>query len=233
MGGKGRRRREKNYAASHGGNTRLPPPPKVKQMEALPSKLRLLMKFRDAPPDKPPVSGVHEREKDEGSGKKKPKAAAADAKENNPKKKGVKTGVIEKSKISKEEISDANITSDPDEAKEKKKKKRKAHKDLRFENLDAVANTRKKKRKEYLDAKKKKHKKEDENEIPNFPGREQIKFGDVVQAPPKLTAPKVPKSLTDASKERLRLQAIEEYRSRRGWASRPGIEIPTPETPTL
>ena len=70
--------------------------------------------------------------------------------EDNKKKKGAKTGVIEKSKISKEEISDANITSDPDEAKEKKKKKRKAHKDLRFENLDAVANTRKKKRKEYV-----------------------------------------------------------------------------------
>jgi hypothetical protein len=47
----------------------------------------------------------------------------------------------------------------------------------------------------YLDAKKKKHKKEDEDETPNFPGREQIKFGDVVQAPPKLTAPKVSLSL--------------------------------------
>lgn len=48
----------------------------------------------------------------------------------------------------------------------------------------------------YLDAKKKKHKKADEEEILNFPGREQIKFGDVVQAPPKLTVPKVYFSLS-------------------------------------
>lgn len=49
----------------------------------------------------------------------------------------------------------------------------------------------------YLDAKKKKHKKEeDEEDILNFPGREQIKFGDVVQAPPKLTVPKVSLSLS-------------------------------------
>jgi hypothetical protein len=48
----------------------------------------------------------------------------------------------------------------------------------------------------YLDAKKKKHKKEDEDEIPNFPGHEQIKFGDVVQAPPKLMPPKVSLSLS-------------------------------------
>jgi hypothetical protein len=54
MGGKGRRRREKNYAAAHGGNERLPPPPKVKEMEALPSKLRLLMKFRNPSSDKTP-----------------------------------------------------------------------------------------------------------------------------------------------------------------------------------
>jgi hypothetical protein len=54
MGGKGRRRREKNYAASHGGDKRLPPPPKVKEMEALPSKLRLLMKFRNPFSDKTP-----------------------------------------------------------------------------------------------------------------------------------------------------------------------------------
>lgn len=68
--------------------------------------------------------------------------------ENNPKKTGLKTGAIEKSKLSKEEISDANINSDSDDVREKKKK-RKAPKDLRFENLAAAAtNTRKKKRKE-------------------------------------------------------------------------------------
>ncbi|GLT84458.1 hypothetical protein SLE2022_026860 [Rubroshorea leprosula] len=67
----------------------------------------------------------------------------------------------------------------------------------------------------------------------DFPGREQVKFGEVVEAPPKLVA--VPKAFKmkaaqDASKERLRLQAIEAYRNRKGWTSRPGaVELP----PTL
>lgn len=45
MGGKGRRRREKNYRAAHGGPARLPPPPDPSQVEALPSKLRKIMSF--------------------------------------------------------------------------------------------------------------------------------------------------------------------------------------------
>ncbi|KAE9463075.1 hypothetical protein C3L33_05016, partial [Rhododendron williamsianum] len=45
MGGKGRKRREKNYRAAHGGNSRLPPPPKPSSVDALPSKLRAIMAF--------------------------------------------------------------------------------------------------------------------------------------------------------------------------------------------
>lgn len=44
---------------------------------------------------------------------------------------------------------------------------------------------------------------------------------------------KMPKSWMDASKERLRLQAIDQYRNRKSWASRPGIQLPTPDAPTL
>ncbi|KAJ1692734.1 hypothetical protein LUZ63_009432 [Rhynchospora breviuscula] len=230
MGGKGRRRREKNYAASHGGDTRLPPPPKLRELEALPSKLRQLIKFKRASSDNIPEKQT--RVRDEGNGKKKLRASVGNLKENNPKKARVEKGAIEKSNLQKDEILDANINSGSDDVKEKKKK-RKAPKDLRFENLEAVTNTRKKKRKEYLDAKKKKRRKDTEDEIPNFPGREQIKFGDIVQAPPKLTVPKMPKTSMDASKERLRLQAIEEYRNRKGWESRPGIQLPTPDVPTL
>jgi len=40
----------------------------------------------------------------------------------------------------------------------------------------------------------------------------------------------VMKAFTNASKERLRLQAIEEYRSRKGWKSRPGSHLPPPLT---
>jgi hypothetical protein len=43
----------------------------------------------------------------------------------------------------------------------------------------------------YLEDKKKKHKKARTEEDLDFPGREEIKFGEVVEAPPKLTVPKV------------------------------------------
>jgi len=41
----------------------------------------------------------------------------------------------------------------------------------------------------YLEAKKKKHKKSHEEEKLDFPEHEKVKFGDIVQAPPKLSAP--------------------------------------------
>jgi hypothetical protein len=45
MAGKGRKRREKNYRAAHGGSTALPPPPKTSQLDALPFKLRQIISF--------------------------------------------------------------------------------------------------------------------------------------------------------------------------------------------
>lgn len=50
MGGKGKKRREKNYLASHGGPARLPPPPDRSKQDALPSKLRVLMNYTSPPP---------------------------------------------------------------------------------------------------------------------------------------------------------------------------------------
>lgn len=47
MPGKGQRRREKNFRAAHGGDTRLPPPPKHRELEAIPSKLRRLIAFQN------------------------------------------------------------------------------------------------------------------------------------------------------------------------------------------
>ncbi|KAL0347845.1 UNVERIFIED_CONTAM: hypothetical protein Scaly_1800500 [Sesamum calycinum] len=82
-----------------------------------------------------------------------------------------------------------------------------------------------------LEERKKKHKKPRTEEDDDFPGREQIKFGDVVEAPPKLIAvPKAFKKIQDASQERLRLQAVDAYRKRKGWASRPGVQLPPPVT---
>ncbi|BAT84210.1 hypothetical protein VIGAN_04151700 [Vigna angularis var. angularis] len=114
--------------------------------------------------------------------------------------------------------------------KKKKKRKRKEVKDLRFEmEVDKTSSQLKKRerKKKYLEAKKKKHKKSHEEEM-DFPGQEKIEFGDIVQAPPKLSVP--PRAFKNASQERLRLQAIEEYRSRKGWTSRPGNHLPPPFT---
>jgi hypothetical protein len=47
MPGKGQRRREKNYRAAHGGESRLPPPPKQRELDALPSKLRRLIAIQE------------------------------------------------------------------------------------------------------------------------------------------------------------------------------------------
>ncbi|XP_044492937.1 protein PXR1 isoform X2 [Mangifera indica] len=215
MGGQGRRRREKNYRAAHGGPTRLPPPPDPSQVDALPSKLRKLISFTSTLQDSNKVS------KDENRKIK----VDADADKGFPEKKRKleTTGIEDGDADSVEEMAQNGKNE-----KGKKKRKRKEVKDLRFEaeigNL-ATRSKRKERKKKYLEEKKKKHKKAKTEEEPDFPGREKIKFGDVVEGPPKLLA--VPKSMKiDASKERLRLQAIESYRNRKGWTSRPGLQLP-------
>jgi hypothetical protein len=78
----------------------------------------------------------------------------------------------------------------------------------------------------YLDEKKKKRKGDKMETLPEFPGREKVKFGEVVEAPPKLSFPKV-KNALDATREMLRKEAIENYRNIKGWTSRPGLQLPT------
>ncbi|XP_008778656.2 uncharacterized protein LOC103698423 [Phoenix dactylifera] len=238
MGGKGRRRREKNYQAAHGGVTRLPPPPKLKELEALPSKLRKIMEFKNPSSTKP---GSLRSSEDSRNERRKGGAAGEKEKKANPKDVHSSAGVnvrrgenFEKTasdehKNDKDATTNSSINNDSQQ-----KRKRKAVNDFRFQELDqAASHVRKKKRKEYLEAKKKKHKKAKTDDVPNFPGREDIKFGEIVEAPPRLSLPKALKKPLDASRERMRLQAIEAYRNRRGWTSRPGIQLPTlPETPS-
>ncbi|RWW21100.1 hypothetical protein BHE74_00014365 [Ensete ventricosum] len=190
MGGKGQRRREKNYRAAHGGNTRLPPPPSVNEMEAIPSKLRKIMELKNLnsssakpgghsipfplPQTSPMFLGPAPTPK--GVGKEKRKEGSA-----------VEKGMMDK------DIDDKDATTTPSLGNERKRKRKKnAPKDLRFQELDqAAATTRKRKRKEYLEAKRKKNKKAKTDGVVDFPGREEIKFGEVVEAPPKLSVPKV------------------------------------------
>ncbi|KAK3036327.1 hypothetical protein RJ639_031734 [Escallonia herrerae] len=345
MGGKGRKRREKNFRAAHGGHNPLPPPPAASSLDAVPSKLRKLMAFSS--------TTHHQQQLHQGSGKGTVDGAHRRKKEGIEKdaSKSSTIGVNREHKGGREQHMDHD---DGTLEKKKKKRKRKPVEDLRFDAAGelAVASKRKERKKmqengswfarlshvgyekvkkisahkvrpwkphldaakrilKYLNhmltyalpykkdmsftlsgltdadwagnpmlrhstsgfsagcaaisrvrfsddlsfiemppypvshaemkhwkftillskirrlqAMKKKHKKVEANDLPAV---DVIKFGEVVEAPPKLiTVPKAFKSAQNASKERLRLQAVENYRNRRGWTSRPGIQLPPP-----
>ena len=109
----------------------------------------------------------------------------------------------------------------------------------------------------FLKAKKKKQKKGKSEQILDLPKRDEVKFGEVVEAPPKLAVIPVRsisstfgcslvlvlsltksssllmqthKKYLDASRERLRIQASEAYRSRKGWTNRLGVHLPPVST---
>lgn len=128
------------------------------------------------------------------------------------------------------EENDNEFTNDiSSQVKKKKTKKRKRATDLRFEALEeaGVGSGRRERKKKRLKERKEKQKKARSEDKDDFPGHEQIKFGDIVEAPPKLLAiPKGSKAFQDASHERLRLRAIEAYRNRKGSKPRPDLVLP-------
>ncbi|KAH6833316.1 hypothetical protein C2S53_002415 [Perilla frutescens var. hirtella] len=223
MGGKGIRRREKNYRAAHGGSnsSRLPPPPDPSSLDALPSKLRKIMSLAGAA-----KQSFNFGKKNAGDGADKI-ARLGEGTES------ITTGT--KRKRDGQNLMAQNKQQGDDAPEKKKKKKRNSKKadDLRFEALDkatAGGSRRKDRKKKQLEARKEKHKNAQIEEDMDFPGREHIQFGDIVEAPPKLTVPKAFKAVQDASQERLRLQAVEAYRKRKAWDSRPGVKLPPPVT---
>ncbi|KAF2567369.1 hypothetical protein F2Q68_00028433 [Brassica cretica] len=292
MGGKGKKRREKNYLASHGGPARLPPPPDRSKQDALPSKLRVLMNYTSPPPPQDSTKQVvDKKEKKAKAGVDAAKVLVKPGSEAKSEAKAVEESKSEGYTTSSDHENDGDdITLNKGDDKKKKKRKRNEIKDLRFEQelaeLDGRSK-RKERKKKYWEAKKQKKKGKTEDTLrenfpkheqirfgdvvqappklavvpkvyrvsncnslcyiwyweakkqkkkgktedtlrENFPKHEQIRFGDVVQAPPKLAVvPKARKTPMSASKERLRLEAIEAYRSRNGWTSRPGVQIPT------
>ncbi|KAL1223622.1 hypothetical protein V5N11_019356 [Cardamine amara subsp. amara] len=233
MGGKGKKRREKNYLASHGGPARLPPPPDRSKQDALPSKLRILMNYTSPSPLDSTKQSVEKKEKKTKAGVDATKNVKAES-EIKSEAKVVEENKAEDYTTSSDQENDGDdIMVNKGDEKKKKKRKRNQMTDLRFENqlaeLDGRSK-RKERKKKYWEAKKQKKNqgKTEDTLRENFPKHEQIRFGDVVQAPPKLAVvPKVRKSTMTASKERQRLEAIEAYRSRKGWTSRPGFEIPS------
>ncbi|KAL8263485.1 hypothetical protein R6Q59_021615 [Mikania micrantha] len=211
MGGKGKKRREKNYKEAHGvGKNRLPPPPVRSSLDVIPSKLRKLMSYTA------------------GSGK-----LSLDEVENKSSDGIVDNKLATKEKpdsvFSKSKIKDTNEIDNFSTEKKRKKRKRKQAEDLRFvAELGAVGSKRKERKKKLLEERKKKHKKAKKEDDLNFLGREEIKFGEVVQAPPKLVNfPKRFGLSEKASQERMRLRANEGYRDHKKWTSRPGLHLPT------
>ncbi|KAF8028240.1 hypothetical protein BT93_E0984 [Corymbia citriodora subsp. variegata] len=231
MVGKGRRRREKNYRAAHGGTSTLPPPPDPSQVDALPSKLRKLISFASSPQPPPPQDAA----KDSKDSKTRKKSELGDDKKHSG-----KGGLDSKATTSEVGGGDGHLTTHwngNDEISQKnagKKRKRKGKKgqpeDLRFQAVEesSTGSRRKERKKMYRESRKKKHKKANDKDDMDFPGQEKVKFGDIVEAPPKLAViPKALKTPQNASQQRLRLQAIEAYRNRRGWASCPGSQLPS------
>ncbi|EER87768.1 protein FAM133 [Sorghum bicolor] len=231
MPGKGQRRREKNFQAAHGGDTRLPPPPKHRELEAIPSKLRRLIAFQNKHNANADASSGGAAGKQDG-GLRKNRPATERTPTEKAKDKKIKKQILEAPADSK--ASEIKGSEDGSAANEnvnaegsKGKRKRGKAKDLRFEELDKnISVSKKQRRKQHLNEKKKKRKGNKAETVPDFPGREKVKFGEVVQAPPKLSFPKV-KSALDASREMLRKEAIENYRNIKGWTSRPGLKLPT------
>ncbi|CAM0912551.1 unnamed protein product [Alopecurus aequalis] len=230
MVGKGVRRREKNYRAAHGGDARLPPPPKQRELDALPSKLRRLIAIQNKQNGGGKVGagagagassgGTPGKQGADGTGKNK------EGKDKKTKKQASETAADNKAAETRGEggpVADDNVNEDGS----KKKRKRGKVLDLRFKELDAsVSISKKQKRKKHLDEKKKKRKCSKVETHVEFPGREKVKFGDIVEAPPKLSFPKR-KGPLDASAERLRKEVVENYRNIKGWTSRPGLQLPT------
>lgn len=228
MTGKGVRRREKNYRAAHGGDSRLPPPPKQRELDALPSKLRRLIAIQNkqsgggkagAGTDAS-TGGTPGKQDADVTGKNK------EGKDKKAKKQALETAADNKAAETRGEggpVPDESVNADGSKGKRKRGKAL----DLRFKELDAnVSITKKQKRKKHLDEKKKKRKCGKVETHVEFPGREKVKFGEVVEAPPKLLFPKR-KSPLDASTERLRKEVVENYRNIKGWTSRPGLQLPT------
>ncbi|CAL5036470.1 unnamed protein product [Urochloa decumbens] len=225
MPGKGLRRREKNYRAAHGGDSRLPPPPKQRELEAIPSKLRRLISFQNKQNANADASS--------GAGGARAPGKQDDglAKNKLGKDKKTKKQTPEnpaESKASEIKGGDGSVANENVNAEGRKgKRKRGKVMDLRFKELEEnVSISKKQRRKQHLDEKKKKRKGNKTETVPDFPGREKVKFGEVVEAPPKLSFPKV-KNALDASREMLRKEAIENYRNIKGWTSRPGLQLPT------
>lgn len=227
--GKGRRRRQANYLAAHGGEHKLPAPPTATDAAAVPWKLRRIMTLKASSSSPHSPSGSLDLGKNRIRSKSETKAFKGIAEKQH------RIMKSEKQQDTSLQARDAgegheNTTVLPNESVTPKRKKRKRDEDLQLlmEKFKATPihkglNDRKKK---YLQEKKNKKKLGRFNSVepnPSLHQRERIGFGDIVHAPPRLSFPKKNKNI---SEERLRQQAVETYRQKKKWLSRPGSHQP-------
>ncbi|KAJ9556461.1 hypothetical protein OSB04_011075 [Centaurea solstitialis] len=222
MGGKGKKRREKNYKEAHGvGKNRLPPPPVRSSLDVIPAKLRK----------------THWHSSNSWSGK-----LQVDGEEIKRVLGGRGGNLIENDRTdkNKDHLSMFGRTFRSLKEAEKHSTKDKSDsvasgskmEDDNDQYMDTEKKKKKRKRKRLLEERKKKHKKVKVEDGLNFPGCEEIKFGEVVQAPRNgqcsqgLITWRFGSSI-NASQERIRLRTIEAYREQKKWASRPGLHLPT------
>ncbi|KAG6544540.1 hypothetical protein Mapa_013960 [Marchantia paleacea] len=215
---------ETNFIPAYTGE--LAPPPVARDIMAVPAKLRRIMNLRAvvASGEKyDPNAYKRKSKKDESKVSKKDK----------------------KRKLSDEKPGSNGAQSKDEDGPPaaKKTKLSRAEEEMKMLNakFDRKARVKPKSTgetwKSYLNEKKKKKKgtKPTEEGVPAMNVHEKIEFGDVVQAPPKLTFPKKAAAIKEKERgdgdqsalhERLRMQAIESYRQRKNWSERPGQQLP-------
>lgn len=233
--GKGRRRRQANYLAAHGGEHKLPAPPTATDAAAVPRKLRRIMTLKASSSPHNPSSHLsldlgknRIRSKSETNALQRSKGIAE------KQHRIMKSEKQQDTSLQARDVGEGHENSAvlPNESVAPKRKKRKREEDLQLlmEKFKATPihkglNDRKKR---YLQEKKNKKKPGRFNSVepnPSLHQRERIGFGDIVDAPPRLSFPKKNKNI---SEERLRQQAVETYRQKKKWLSRPGSHQPPP-----
>ncbi|GAQ81389.1 hypothetical protein KFL_000790140 [Klebsormidium nitens] len=232
--GKSRRRRESNLKEAK-NDQRLPPPPKaLKEGQALPAGLRRMMALRDSMKGSVEGSVKHVKRGPDGGLPGLVRPSEAKAKNLLVKKADAKKGPPAGSKRSREQPLTVINTSNGKPEEE--------------EVLTGLAK-RRKFLKEKKGKKRKKRSNEEDEAYRNLYKQDKVRFGDVVQAPPKLSSKHVgkvsrmakdksaagkrhwPESLgaLASSQERLRQQAVEGYRISRGRTEQPSLVPPISE----
>eukprot|EP00249_Psilotum_nudum_P003069 c16393_g1_i1 orf=302-1042(-) len=232
--GKGRRRRRANYLAAHGGNNNLLAlPPDANDVTAIPAKLRRIMalKARSTSAGALDVDSCDHKSRNKDNLQVLKKESGIPLECTPAIYSGGQTiqalqGNLQHHVHCQQDTLSGSVVEEP--LLKTKKRNRGESLDLIMQKLGvtAVQKGLSERKKRYLKEKKKRRMKTKKPllaEIDSCLRQEEVRFGDVVQEPPKLPHPKKSNNIFQ---ERIRLQAIETYRQKKKWLSRPGQHQP-------